>query len=363
MKIALFISNFHHVNLTGQQKIGFNLAENLSKRGLEVVVITNHSSYKKRRIVKYKNFKCLAIPGEANNINFILNMNFIIQYVKKYNPDLIHGHGISSSPMISFIGKILRKPTVHTIFDIRDFNRIYKPLFLVSLLSMNKIICTSCFIKKILSDWGIPTKKMDVIYHGINQEWLDLKISRTKRKKRTILFWGDAKSSRGIDFLIRMIKEKHKEFSKKHKIGYTFAVRYYDPGYKDKLKKLSKEYPVKILGKIDNVVNLVSKSDIIILPYTTTTIQPPLTLVESMSAGKGVITTDVDSNREFVGTDRGILIEPNKMDEINNKLQLLLSKKILLDKISKNAREFIREKYKWASVNDRIIMTYKKVVK
>ena len=61
-----------------------------------------------------------------------------------------------------------------------------------------------------------------------------------------------------------------------------------------------------------------------------------IVLVEAMAAGLPIITSDVDGCRDLISNhENGFLCNPEKADEFANKINKLLSKKLLYRKIQK----------------------------
>jgi len=104
------------------------------------------------------------------------------------------------------------------------------------------------------------------------------------------------------------------------------------------------EKKVIFAGQRDDIPNLLNAMDIFVLPSIDEGLSN--TILEAMSAGKPVIATNVGGNREII-TDRltGMLITPQKPQEITLAIRSLLLDGKLFEAISKAGAANIREKF------------------
>lgn len=203
-----------------------------------------------------------------------------------------------------------------------------------------------------------------VVYYGIENKWFEEPPPIDYAEETKVLFWGDANLGRGVDTLLETVKRYHKFLAKDIDIKYVFAIRFSDEEYAKKLENFADEYPVNSIGVVEDVRKVVYASDVIVLPYNQTTIQPPLTLVESMISGGCVITTNVDSNREFIlgSHQRGLLVKPEDPVQLGRSLCLLKDNPELRRILSENAKSFIEKGYNWNTVLDDVLETYTDVI-
>ena len=263
---------------------------------------------------------------------------------------------MASAPLTVLIGKIFGIRTVQTVTDINAVTGFLRPVLLSSLKLIDHVIATSWYTAGILNKAGIAAKKTSTVYHGLEDSWFDID-DASPGEPINILFFGDAVRDRGLEDILAVIPEVSSSFS--GKVRFTLALRYFGENYAGEIAELSRAYPVEIAAKTDSMVGTVAESDIVALPYRATTIQPPLTLVESLAAGKAVVTTGVDANAEFTGVnERALLITPGNREELKNALIRLLTEPKLRRAFSYNARDYIRNEYRWDRVVDKIMNIY-----
>ena len=130
------------------------------------------------------------------------------------------------------------------------------------------------------------------------------------------------------------------------------------------LKELIKghESNILFLGKRSDVDELIALSDISILPtyYREGT---PRFLLESMSMGKPIITTNMPGCDHLVSSEdpNGLLIEPKNSDSIVKALGEI--REIDLKKMGKNSAMFYRQKFSENIVYSSILELYEKIRK
>ena len=130
------------------------------------------------------------------------------------------------------------------------------------------------------------------------------------------------------------------------------------------LKELIKGHGSNILflGKRSDVDELIALSDISILPtyYREGT---PRFLLESMSMGKPIITTNMPGCDHLVSSEdpNGLLIEPKNSDSIVKALGEIIE--MDLKKMGKNSAMFYRQKFSENIVYSSILELYEKIRK
>jgi glycosyltransferase involved in cell wall biosynthesis len=82
-----------------------------------------------------------------------------------------------------------------------------------------------------------------------------------------------------------------------------------------------------------------------------------------MLCGKPVISFDIDGGREVVNQNTGRLIEPENVKQLINASAELLANVGLRDKLGRQGREFVREKFSPKTMVDTIESVYEKLVK
>lgn len=371
-KVLILISNIYPFHLAGQYKTGTTLARNLSEREIKVLVITNSPEHTSSFIEdKQSNLKYFIVPGDATLLTYFRHLSTIIRVAKTFDPDIIHGHGMSMTLLAAPLGRILRKPVIQTLCEVgQTFSltsgsiSVRTPMFIkYGLFFVDHVICSSNFVKKLLEEARISANKITVVPYGVEETWFSVNksiILTLNSKTATILFWGDASFDRGIDTLLGAIPKVVERFPD---AKFILSIRNYGHTYRKKINQFTKAYPIKLLKSMhyQRISEIVSSANIIVLPYNATTIYPPLTLVESLLVGGAVITTDVEANRELIGENmRGMLVEPNNPEKLAKAIIDLLSDEEKRKNMAARAHSFIFDTYNWDNVVRRVLDIYQR---
>jgi len=95
-------------------------------------------------------------------------------------------------------------------------------------------------------------------------------------------------------------------------------------------------------------------TNIIVLPFKMVSSDMPLTVLEALSLGVPVITTRVDGLPELVNGRRGILVHPNRPEEVVEQMLLLYRNPNLAREIGLRAREYILQQPSWDQMYEKI---------
>ena len=125
-------------------------------------------------------------------------------------------------------------------------------------------------------------------------------------------------------------------------------------------KKLGLSPKTKFVGNVfsfDELPKYYSVADFFVLPSRTENF--PLVLLEAMSSGKPVISSNIPGVRTLVddGID-GFLVEPDNIISLTNKIQYLLENEKTRITMGKNARKKIEKEYIWEKIVLKLEKTY-----
>ena len=328
--------------LNGPSRLAVELKKQLLKRKHNVwLITTSNFAGKKGNSISIK----MKSP--------ILMLLELLILLKKINPDIIHGHGSFGMARVLSLLKLFTSFTEFSLpfakssvilaftgFDTKARHN-YKLLS-----KLDGIICQNEHTKKRLTDGGVSAQKIRVIKYGVEGFFHEAKILPSiKGKGRTVLFWGDGTLKKGFDTFISSIP---KVLSYVPNTTFIICVRNSDPMLGKRLEEegsmkngrvvfwRSSKYPYSIQ-------DIVKSSDVVALPYTENTLEPPLTLIESLAIGSAVITTNVGGNAEAVD-DACVLIDPKNSNQLSSAIIELLAndekREYLKNKSSERARDY-----------------------
>jgi glycosyltransferase involved in cell wall biosynthesis len=340
----------------GVERVLLNLIEDL-KKDFEIHIITSlpNQNLWEDEFKKYT-FRILHLPKIASKkyhhwfiseyvkkakIESILITNNIPAYqaipaIKEYSPkikiiDLLHTHG---------------RPEDHDAF---------LPISLPYNDLMDKRIVISEYLKKYYcKNYPVKEQHVEVIYNSINNK-MSIKPKTAKWDK---LFKEAGNKKFIVSYIGRLTIDKSPlrllEIAKALCIdrGYSnviFAVAGDGP-LKNEMQKIIKNWQlqknIRMLGHINNPINLMGASDLTIITSDMEGI--PLSALESMSVGTPVIATAVGGMPEIIDNDvDGFLIPMDNVDVSNkfaDKIELVLKSKNFKE-IQENTKKKVLRKF------------------
>ena len=348
------------------------LAKSLAEKGWKVSVISSKSEEKSDLKIKnidfyhvglkhkkFEDFKGIKKPYYLI-WRFFFEISFIIssyKLIKKLSPDIINTEGLASHAIPAYLSG---KPFVSTAHGIHSygFKKLYKLkgqkifsnifskifLFLETFIAKRakKIICLGKDTFNFYSKYG----SCIIIPNAINTSHYAFK---NKSRKKKILFVGRLSQEKGLDKLLKAISMIKSSCPK------IFLEILGKGKEKEKLKELKKGMDIEdIINWSDYIEHKELKkkyqgADLFVLPSTAPE-NSPLSILESMSQGTPVITTNLGGQKELVKHGKtGFLVRPRDSKDLAQKIKIILEDKKLQRKMSKNclkeARKFSPEEH------------------
>ena len=301
----------------------------------------------------------------------------------KENPDIIHST-LYRSDMIArrMKSKYPRIPLVGSFVNnsYNSLRYVNKSLilrgklylsFLQDRITSQKVdfyISNSETIKKAEGNaLGIPQEKIKVIYRGRDPkrfENLDKGKVETLRKKLKI---GNKKVLVNVSRLIERkgqldiinimpsILKAHPETVLIIAGHGTFKYR-----LEAEIKKLNLESNVFLLGRFNQIPELLEISDIFLYPSYAEGL--PGALIEAMMASKIIINSDIGENMECVGNDGSISYPVGDKKQLGKYILQVLQDMTTYDYLGENARKIALEKFSIEIIAKEYEITYKELV-
>ncbi|MCH7730108.1 glycosyltransferase family 4 protein [Patescibacteria group bacterium] len=237
-----------------------------------------------------------------------------------------------------------RKNFLHFQFPFQNVNG--KTLLnKMKLFRINKFICNSFFTKGYIDkEYGVDSV---VVYPPVDVEML-----KPKKKENLIIFIGrfsQLTQAKRQDVLVRVFKKFYDRGFKNWKMVLAGGVEVGVDKYLEKLKKLAKNYPIKILESpsFAQIQNLYGKAKIFwsASGYGVSEIKEPkkvehfgIAVVEAMAAGAVPFAFSAGGHKEIIAEGQnGFLWKSNQT--LVNSTKRLIQERGLMTKISKKARE------------------------
>ncbi|MEK6983481.1 MAG: glycosyltransferase family 4 protein [Nanoarchaeota archaeon] len=365
MRIAI-ISTFYGKNFGGAEISAKILADGLQRKRHNITVLSTKKSDYGTYSINFLRFipKKLIILG-STILDKMLESQ-ISHYLEGYKPDIIHVQDLFVLPATVKAAKKRKIPILVTIRDelprtysifgynlLSNRNLTYKE----SLTKCDLVISISHFIKNSLVKFGINPKKIKVIYN-IPPRWKFKKEITKEKKDNFILAPGRLFKEKGFEVVIRSLRLVVRE------IPNVKLIIIGDGPEKANLTALIKSYHlednVNIINKVPNnkIHDYFKKCSLVVF---TPIYNEPLgrVAIEAAISKKPIVATNVGGIPEIVLDGKtGILVKPNRVDQLSNAILKLLKNPILSDNIGKNGYNYITKNLNENMLLDKTIRTY-----
>ena len=228
-----------------------------------------------------------------------------------------------------------------------------------------RVITESRAAKEGLTRMGVRADKIEVVLPGVDHQSLAAADNNSEPSNCfTAAYFGPPLTLRGADTVIEAFARFKQEVSNSKLVmlyRLDLSVQKIQKSHQNTLARTTKK-----MGLVDNMeicVDRMSKEDmfarlkntnIIVLPFKMVSSDMPLTVLEALSLGVPVITTRVDGLPELVNGRRGILVHPNRPEEVFEQMLLLYRNPNLAREIGLRAREYILQQPSWDQMYEKI---------
>lgn len=267
------------------------------------------------------------------------------------NFEVIHAHGLISSFVAVFWGKVLGLPVVTTTHSIYNFpaTGLYRSFVKLIFRNSSSVLTLSNQSKIEIESLGVSPEKVKAFRY-----WIDLKnfdeISGAKKELGwdgfNVLFVGRLVSEKGVKVLLDSAKVWDKNI--------TLKIAGEGP-LKDMVKTYAAKYSnIEFLGRVDQMDLPVfySASDLTIVPSQSEEGFGRV-VIESLACGTPVVGANRGGIPEAMNESVGVLIDVST-ENIKKAVTKLKNNRELLSRLSKSARQFAVKNY--SSKNAQVII-------
>lgn len=183
----------------------------------------------------------------------------------------------------------------------------------------------------------------------------------TKERDRSFLFMGRIFPGKGLEELLTAFERIREEYPEwKLLIGGTGDVVYEEALKKQFVKSPNCNWLGWVSGKEKE--ELLKQAGIFVLPSYGE--GQSIAILEAMSAGIPVVTTDVGGNSFLVEHEKsGILVAPKDANAFYEAMKRVVQDSDLRSELSKNARERVETVFEYQHVKDHLDKLYKELLK
>ncbi len=369
--------------------------ESLNKAGLniDVAICTKNPQLQKERkfewgtvYSKYISKSVFKFSALALSFPFYFNFweSFISKIIEKNNYSYIHLHDL---PLVKVAYKVSQKYNIPLVLDLHEnrpeIMKIYKHVntfpgkFLISLdkwaayqkkyvnLVDHLILITNEAKNYYIEEFGVEANKISVVPNFANLplplEEYDQKLVEKYKSKKTLIYFGDISTRRGIIELINVaIKQKDNP-------TFHFVFIGAGTGVTDLKEIIEKENlsNVDILGYIpmNKAFTIIEACSIGVCPFHRN-IHHDTTyankMYQYMALGLPLIVSDCPAQATIVKEENaGVIFTAGDSEDLNNKLLELVNDNDEFTKMSKRNIELVNDKYNWANGAKELINIYK----
>jgi len=339
----------------GASPVSYAIAKGYVKLGHSVDVVT--MSYKGLpkfevvdginvyRVPCLRSKKELCYPWEM--LSYVISAkHFLKKHMKTHSYDINHTNFIIPTGIVSlWLKKKHGLPYIITSHgsDIPQYNpdkfvllhKFTAPLLKKILNNSKGAFAGSMYLAKLGNKIGSNIK------YKVIREGFDSSSLKPKKKKKIILSTGRLLPRKGFQYLIKAVSDEA--------LGYEVHIAGDGP-MRQELEELAKNSKTKIIfhGWMNNdskeYKELLETASIFVLASERE--NSSVALLEAMSAGCAVITSNISGCPETVG-NTGLIIPPKDINELKKAIEELATEKQLTKELGKKARKRILTKYDW----------------
>lgn len=232
----------------------------------------------------------------------------------------------------------------------------------------DKVVVVSSFLAGTAETIGVAKGRIKLIYNSVDfiadnsteAEIAELR-GRYGREAKIIVSAGELNPWKGFDGIIRSLPEIERNFENK---VYFFILG--EGQEKENLQKLAEELGVSrqviFLGKIGHseIMNYFKAADVFILNSHYEGLSH--TLLEVMKAGRPIICSNIEANREVIEDNKsGLLVNYNNSEEISRAVIKILTDPVLAESLVREAKEKLKM-FSWDETVKLTVETVREVI-
>lgn len=265
---------------------------------------------------------------------------------KNKNFDLVYVNTLACSLCLPLLNRNKYKVIVH-VHEILEHPKIVAKIT-AKLASKyaDRVVCVSDAVRQNLLNYTKDADKIIVLRNGIDP--IDREIQLPNMQVEFFLF-GRIKPEKGQWYLIEALKKINPntlELAHFNLVGGTAAGRddlLFD--LKAKIKSYELEEFISLIGFTENITPLISSADVCLIPSQMK--DPfPTTVLEAMSIGKTIITTDTGGAKEAViNGESGLIIPPDDPQKFADAIEFCIQNRYEAKDLGYNARDRFEENF------------------
>ena len=283
-------------------------------------------------------------------IGYLFSIGRVRKLIFSIEPDILHAHWSTSYGLLAAVSGF--HPLIISTWgrDIIDSPReswILKKIVKYNLSKADVITATSLMLKKETQQYVQVGQKVHHIPFGIDTENFSV---NSEMKDNNTIYIGTVKSLEekyGISYLIQAFAQVKMQITNVELIIVGVGSLF------NKLVKLAESLGINnsitFAGKVENdeVVHYLHKMDIFVVPSISESETFGVAAVEASACGLPVIASNIGGLPEVIIDGKtGFLIDPENIDDLTEKLLILINDKIMRKKMGEEGRNYIEANYR-----------------
>ncbi len=194
---------------------------------------------------------------------------------------------------------------------------------------------------------ALPTKRTSYIPHGVDTNFFT---PNSGTQKKGVLFVGV--HLRCFETLNKITKSF---VEKDNTVHFNVVIK---SQYNNKIEP---RINTTIIHKVDDdaLLQLYQGAELLLLPLKDVTACN--SILEGLSVGLPIVTTDLESNKAYLSQSKNRLLENDNLEEIINTIQSIIRDKTLASKMGESSRETAMQ-FDWAVISKQILQFYKEIL-
>lgn len=344
MRLTFVLDTF---DCGGKERRCLQIIQGLNRAGykdLQVIIINNEVAYKEL----YDTTAQIEIIDRKNKkLNQLQTAKALYALIKGFSPNIVQAWGVMSAGAVLMV-----KPLLKFVFLASYVADVMRPKGINAVI--NKCCCLFC--RRIIGNskagivaYGIPKSKAIVIHNGFNELRLLNKIDKEQKKNdlqittsyvviMVATFWKGKDWNCFLQTAKAIIKERK---------DITFLAVGSGPSWKEFDCTIIDEERgyIKMMGRRDDVDELFQICDISVL-VSNYGEGVSNSIMESMAFGVPVVATDSGGTPEIIiDKENGLLLKHNNVEELKEKILMLVDNKDVRFRLAERAAETIKESF------------------
>lgn len=287
---------------------------------------------------------------------------------RRRNVDIIHAHShLFFSTNVCVLARLLHSApliiTNHGLISASApswLNTLYKHTFSRATFHIaDHIICYTDIERKNIEKLGVDRRKISVIHNGVDTALFAPRDSEKTGDGKQILWVGRYVPGKGVDYLIEAFSRVLEKIPDAHLVLIGDGPE--KNAIEERIRKLQIDSSVTMIDYLDNdkLPGVYKDSDIFVLPSLMEGV--PRTILEAMSCGVPVVTTDLPHLVDVID-GAGLVVPPKDPAELSKAILTILENSFLAETMSQRGRTKIEQEYSWEDTAGKTLKVYRRVI-